>query len=118
MSDLKPPPASRPTQTPDAKEAKGGATPPAPPLPPLLSTPVQPTPPERPIIPLPPGEDHVAIAEAERILANTGEYFHMGGQLVRLAKKAGTTKIEVLNEHTLYVILSAMIDWRLGSESA
>ncbi|WP_406852573.1 hypothetical protein WEU32_01085 [Brevundimonas sp. BH3] len=117
MSDLKPPPSSRPTQTPDAKEAKGGATPPAPPLPPLLSTPVQPAPSDRPIILMPPGEDHVAIAEAERILADIGEYFHMGGQLVRLAQKAGATKIEVLNEHTLYVILSAMIDWRQVSAS-
>lgn len=76
-----------------------------------------PAPSARPIILMPPGEDHLAIAEAERILADTGEYFHMGGQLVRLAKKAGTTKIEVINEHTLYVILSAMIDWRQVSAS-
>lgn len=114
MSDLKPPHAKSPAQTPEKEEAKGVTTPP---LPPLLSTPVQPAPSERPIILMPPGEDHLAIAEAERILADTGEYFHMGGQLVRLAKKAGAAKIQVLNEHTLYVILSAMIDWRLTGES-
>lgn len=65
----------------------------------------------KPVITLTPGDDHLAIAEAERILAETGQYFHMGGQLVRLATKSGSARIERINEQTLYVIMSAMIEW-------
>ena len=51
MSDLKPPHAKSPAQTPEKEEAKGVTTPP---LPPLLSTPAQPAPSEKTIILLPP----------------------------------------------------------------
>jgi len=66
---------------------------------------------------LTPGDDHLAIAEAERILAETGQYFHMGGQLVRLATKSESGRIERINEQTLYVIMSAMIEWRSPQET-
>ena len=114
-SSLKPP-AAPPSAT--AKEEKGEASvaSTAPPLP-LSEPPSEGTIAAKPVITLTPGDDHLAIAEAERILAETGQYFHMGGQLVRLATKSGSARIERINEQTLYVIMSAMIEWRSPQET-
>jgi hypothetical protein len=64
------------------------------------------------IIQITPGEEHLAVYEAERILAETGLYYVSGGQLARLVPTQGSMQCEVVNSQTLYVVLSEMIEWQ------
>lgn len=64
------------------------------------------------MIQITPGEEHVAVYEAERVLAETGLYFVSGGQLARLIPIQGSVQCEVVNSQTLYVVLSEMIEWQ------
>ncbi|WP_425993094.1 hypothetical protein [Brevundimonas sp. TWP2-3-2] len=58
-----------------------------------------------------PGDNHLASAEAERILATTGRYYISGG-LVRLVEKGGrVVGTERVNEQTLKNVLAELIDW-------
>ena len=115
-----PPPPSMPV-----KEVKGetplvAATPPSPPLrTPMASSAlaVVTTHPEaifpaKLIIQITPGEEHLAVYEAERVLAETGLYYVSGGQLARLVPTQGSVQCEVVNSQTLYVVLSEMIEWQ------
>lgn len=108
-----------------AKEAKGDAasrpaTPPSPPLKsPMASSAMAMvvSNPEaiikaKPIVQIVTGEEHLAIFEAERRLAETGLYYVLGGQLVRLVPVNGSMQCEVVNSQTLYVVLSEMIEWQ------
>lgn len=115
-----PPPPSMPV-----KEVKGEAGPvaAAPPFPPLrpptassalavIVTHPEAIFPSKPVIQITPGEEHVAVFEAERILAETGLFYVSGGQLARLVPTQGSVQCEVVNSQTLYVILSEMIEWQ------
>lgn len=64
------------------------------------------------IIQITPGEEHLAVYEAERVLAETGLYYVSGGQLARLVPIKGSVQCEVVNSQTLYVVLSEMIEWQ------
>lgn len=66
----------------------------------------------RPVVQITPGEEHLAIYEAERVLADTGLYYVSGGQLARLVPTQGFVQCEVVNSQTLYVVLSEMIEWQ------
>lgn len=115
-----PPPPSMPV-----KEGKGTAAlaPVAPPSPPLRApmassaAALAVTNPEaiikvKPIIQITPGEEHLAVYEAERLLAETGLYYVSGGQLSRLVPLHGSIQCEVINFQTLYVVLSELIEWQ------
>lgn len=114
-----PPPALHP------KEAKGeGGSAPATPSFPLSQPPmagsavaiVRTHPeaifPAKLIVQITPGEEHLSVYEIERALAETGAYYVSGGQLVRLVPTQGSVRCEVVNLQTLYVVLSAMIEWQ------
>lgn len=123
-----PPPGLRVPPSPPSmpvKEVKGEAplvapTPPSPPLrTPMASSAlaVVATHPEaifttKLIIQITPGEEHLAVYEAERVLAETGLYYVSGGQLARLVPTQGSVQCEVVNSQTLYVVLSEMIEWQ------
>ncbi|MBB5660364.1 hypothetical protein [Brevundimonas halotolerans] len=64
------------------------------------------------IVQITPGEEHLAVFEAERVLAETGLYYVSGGQLARLVPTAGSMQCEVVNSQTLYVVMSEMIEWQ------
>jgi hypothetical protein len=67
---------------------------------------------DRPRIRVSPGDVHLASADAEKVLANTGTYFTSGGALVRIVDRPGRgVSIERINEQTARVVLSEMIDW-------
>lgn len=66
----------------------------------------------KPIIQITPGEEHAAVYEAERLLAETGLYYVSGGQLARLVPSQGSMQCEGVNSQTLYVVLSEMIEWQ------
>lgn len=68
--------------------------------------------PEKPPIRIVPGQDHLAIYAAEKILEKTGIYYAVSSQIGRLVPVDGTFKLEVINPQTLYVLLSEMIDWQ------
>lgn len=67
----------------------------------------------KPVIRLAPGQEHVAVYEAERILALIALYYVISGQLVRLVPHEGTFKCEIINNQTLYVLLSELIEWQV-----
>jgi hypothetical protein len=64
------------------------------------------------IIQITPGEEHLALYDFERVLAETGHYYVSGGQLVRLVPTGGSVQCEVVNSQTLYVVGSETIEWR------
>ena len=64
------------------------------------------------IIQITPGEEHLAVYEFERVLAETGLYYLAGGQLARLVPFQGSMQCEVVNSQTLYVVGSEMIEWQ------
>ena len=123
-----PPPASfRAPPSPPlvaGKEVKGeislSAAPPLPPLrPPMASSAlaVVTTHPEaftpaKIVIQIIPGEEHLAVAEVQRVLAETGLYYVSGGQLARLVPTQGSIQVEVVNPQTLYVIMSEKVEWQ------
>lgn len=74
---------------------------------------------EKPCIRVSPGDVHLACAEAEQVLTNTGTYFTSAGTLVRIVKRDGRgLAIEQINEQTAKIALSEMIDWeRKGRDS-
>lgn len=119
---LRVPPPPPPVQ---AKEVKGeavsvAATPPSPPLQmpmdssalAVVLTHPEAIVPAKPIIQITPGAEHLAVYEAERILAETGLYYVSGGQLARLVPVQGSTQCEVVNFQTLYVVLSEKVEWQ------
>jgi hypothetical protein len=54
----------------------------------------------------------LAAAAAERVLAADGTYFHAGGPIVRIVKRAGLgLSSELVNDHTLSTVLSARVEW-------
>ncbi|WP_312136371.1 hypothetical protein [Brevundimonas sp.] len=55
----------------------------------------------------------MAVYEAERVLARIGLYYAISGQLVRLVPKDGSYQCEVINNQTLYVLLSELIEWQV-----
>ncbi|MBX7133444.1 MAG: hypothetical protein K1X67_12290 [Fimbriimonadaceae bacterium] len=68
--------------------------------------------PEKPRIQVVPGNLHVATAETDRLLADTGDYFTRAGTLVRLIERNDNgVATERVHEQTLKLILSRMIDW-------
>lgn len=98
---------------------------PRPPDPPRFVLPKTPTPggqavPGKPSIRVSPGDVHLATAEAEKVLADTGTYFTSAGSLVRVVRRDGRRlSTEQVNEQTARIILSEMIDWeRKGRDSA
>lgn len=64
------------------------------------------------IIQITPGEEHLAVYEAERFLAETGLHYVSGGKLARLVPTQGSVQCEVVNFQTLYVFLSEGIEWQ------
>jgi len=68
--------------------------------------------PAKPIIQITPGEEHLAVYEAERLLAETGLHYVSGGKLARLVPTQNSIQCEVVNFQTLYVFLSEMIEWQ------
>lgn len=118
-----PPPASMPVKEVKGAAGLAAATPPSSPLKsPMASSAlaVVATHPEaivkaKLIVQLTPGEEHLALYEAERGLAETGLYYVSGGQLVRLVPTQGSMQCEIVNSQTLYVVLSEMIEWQRQS---
>ena len=114
-----PPPPSMPMKEVKGESALAVETPPSPPLKsPMASSAlaVVVTHPEaiikvRPVVQIVTGEEHLAIYEAERLLAETGLYYVSNGHLVRLVPTQGAVQSEVVNSQTLYVALSEMIEW-------
>lgn len=114
-----PPPPSMPPKEAKRETASLGATPPFPPLKtPMASSAVAiaVTHPEavvkvKPVVQIVIGEEHLAIHEAERLLAETGLYYVSAGYLARLVPTQGSMQCEEVNQQTLYVVLSAMIEW-------
>lgn len=64
------------------------------------------------IIQITPGEEHLAVYEFERVLAETGLYYVSGGQVARLVPTGGSVQCEVVNSQTLYVVGSETIEWQ------
>lgn len=84
--------------------------------PPPITELVEPEEPPKPCIRAMPGANHLASAEAEKVLAATGDYFFIGGVLVRLVKKNGqVVGTERVNEQTLRNDLAKRIEWRRQS---
>lgn len=67
--------------------------------------------PAKPVIRIAPGQDHLAVYAAEKILAKTGMYYVVGGQLGRLVPVDGTYKYELIINQTFYVLMAEMIAW-------
>jgi len=68
---------------------------------------------KKPTIQLVPGKLHLAIAEAEAVLAADGRYFVSGGAVVRIIERDGPgVGTERVNEQTLRTVLSARIYWQ------
>lgn len=66
----------------------------------------------KPTIRVSPGDIHLACADAEKVLADTGIYFTSGSTLVRVVDRHRRgVSIERINEQTMRVVLSDMIDW-------
>ena len=68
--------------------------------------------PAKPVIRLVPGLDHLAVYAAEQVFAKTGMYYAVSSQIGRLVPTDGTFKLEVINNQTLYVLLSEMTEWQ------
>lgn len=68
--------------------------------------------PKKPIIQITTGEEHVAVYEAERFLAETGLHYVSVDRLARLVPTQGSVQCEVVNFQTLYVNLSEAIEWQ------
>ena len=118
-----PPPHLMPVKEVKGETALTTATPPSPPLrTPMASSALAgvATHPEaivkaKLIVQVTPGEEHLAVYEAERVLAETGLYYVSGGQLARLVPTQDSMQCEVVNSPTLYVVLSEMIEWQRQS---
>lgn len=115
-----PPPASTPPKEVKGEKPPAAVTPPSPPSKSPMATSavaVAATHPEaiikiRPVVQITPGEEHLAVYEAERVLAETGLFYVSGGQLAQLVPAQGSMLCETVNSQTLYVVLSEMIEWQ------
>lgn len=93
----------------DFQSSPGDGSPP--PQPPPVASDDDPEP-EKPTIRIVPGEMHLNRAQAENVLADTGNYYTSGSGLVRIIKKGGGgVAVELVNEQTLRTFLSASINW-------
>lgn len=91
---------------------KGHQTGAIPPNPSDASTPSDDMASTKPTVRVSPGDVHLACADAEKVLADTGIYFTSGSTLVRVVDRHRRgVSIERINEQTMRVVLSDMIDW-------
>lgn len=67
----------------------------------------------KPRIRVAPGDIHLTVDAAERLLAADGTYFQSGGPIVRVAVDAvnGSVSSELVNDQTLISVLSEQIEW-------
>ena len=115
-----PPPPSMPPKEVRGETPLVAATPPSPPLKTQMAssalavaaTHSEAILPAKPVIQITPGEEHLAVYEAERILAEAGMFYVSGGKLARLVPTQGSMQCEVVNTQTLYVFLSEKIEWQ------